>query len=133
MLYKLHKLVPQPSRHYYPLENIRIIFHQSSSKADLSSLLRQQLSSRLESAFYLQNKTLSSSPLGKKVIMPPVQGPPHMNSERPGCLSLRNIQLLYQRLMRLCTPIILIINITTMRKIVKYFCKMFHYRCLTGF
>ena len=67
MLYKLHKLVPQPSRHYYPLENIRIIFHQSSSNADLSSLLHQQLSSRLESAFYLQNKTLSSSPLTKKL------------------------------------------------------------------
>ena len=57
--------------------------------------------------------------------MPPVQGPAHMNSERPGCLSLRNIQLLYQRLMRLCTPIILIINITTMRKIVNYFRKIF--------
>ena len=34
MLYKLHKLVAQPSKHYYLLENIRITFHQSSNKAD---------------------------------------------------------------------------------------------------
>ena len=78
---------------------------------------------------FIQYTLLLSS--NKKVIMPPAQGPPHINSERP-CLSLRNIQLLYQRLMRLCTPIILVINITTKRKIVNYFRKTFHYRCLTG-
>ena len=64
--------------------------------------------------------------------MPPTQGLQQMNRERPGCLSLHNIQLLYLRLMKLCTPIILVINITTMQKIVKYFRKMFHYTCLTG-
>ena len=79
---------------------------------------------------FVQDTFLLSS--DKNVIMPPAQGPPHINSERPGCLSLRNIQLLYLGLIRFCTPIILVINITTMRKVVNYFRKMFHYRCLTG-
>ena len=79
---------------------------------------------------FVKDTPLLSS--NKNVIMPPAQGPPHMDRERPGCLILRNIQLLYLRLMRLCAPIILVINITTMRKIVNYFRKMFHYRCLTG-
>ena len=79
---------------------------------------------------FVQDTLLHSC--NKNVIMAPAQGPPHMNSERPRCLSLHNTQLLYQRLMRLCTPIILVINITTKRKIVNYFRKTFHYRCLTG-
>ena len=58
--------------------------------------------------------------------MPPAQGLPHMNKERPGCISLHNIRLLYLRLMKLSTPIILVKDITTMRKIVNYFRKMFH-------
>ena len=33
MLCKLHKLISQPSKHYYLLENIRM-FHQRSSKVD---------------------------------------------------------------------------------------------------
>ena len=42
-----------------------------------------------------------------------------MNTERPKCLYLHNIQLLYLGLMKLRTPIILVISITTMRKIVQ--------------
>ena len=29
MLYELHELVVQPSKHYYPLENVAQIFHQN--------------------------------------------------------------------------------------------------------
>ena len=34
MLCKLHKPIAQPSKHYYLFENLRIIFHQRSSKVD---------------------------------------------------------------------------------------------------
>ena len=57
--------------------------------------------------------------------MPPAQGPKRMNRERPGYLSLHNIQLLYLRLMNLCTAIILVVNIITMRKVLNYFRKSF--------
>ena len=132
MFYKLYKLVPQPPKHYYLLENISSSKFQQSRPFPLPFVnsCHEDLNLHLIYKIFVQDTPLLSS--NKNVIMPPAQGPPHMNSERPGCLSLRNTQLLYQRLMRLCTPIILVINITTMRKIVNYFRKMFHYRCLTG-
>ena len=132
MFYKLHKLVAQPSKHYYLLENISSSKFQQSGPFPLPFVnsCHEDLNLHLIYKIFIQDTPLLSS--NKNVIMPPAQGPPHMDRERPGCLSLRNIQLLYLGLMRLCAPIILVINITTMRKIVNYFRKMFHYRCLTG-
>ena len=132
MFYKLHKLVAQPSKHYYLLENISSSKFQQSRPFPIPFVnsCHEDLNLHLIYKIFVQDTPLLSS--NKNVIMPPAQGPPHMDRERPGCLSLRNIQLLYLRLMRLCAPIILVINITTMRKIVNYFRKMFHYRCLTG-
>ena len=132
MFYKLHKLVAQPSKHYYLLENISSSKFQQSRPFPLPFVnsCHEDLNLHLIYKIFVQDTPLLSSK--KNVIMPPAQGPPHMDRERPGCLSLRNIQLLYLRLMRLCAFIILVINITTMRKIVNYFRKMFHYRCLTG-
>ena len=127
-LYKLHKLIAQPSKHYFLLENIRI-FHQSSSKADPFQPPPPSPFVNTPPPFLQDTPLLSSN---KKVIMPPAQGPTHMNRERPGCLYFHNIQLLHVRLMKLCTPFILVINIRTMQKIVNYFRKMFHYRCSTG-
>ena len=102
MLWKLHKLVVQPSKHYYLLE-IRITFHQSSNKADpfLPPSSTAVINTWICILFTKSlSKTLSSTPLTKKlschqhkvyhtwtsdknVIMPPAQGPPHMSSERP--------------------------------------------------
>ena len=48
-------------------------------------------------SFVRDTPLLSSN---KKVIMPPTQGLQQMNRERPGCLSLHNIKLLYLRLIK---------------------------------
>ena len=68
MLYKLQKLVAQPSKHYYLLENIRITFHQSSNKADpfLPPSSTAVINTWICILFTKSlSKTLSSSPLTK--------------------------------------------------------------------
>ena len=137
MLWKLHKLVAQPSKHYYLLE-IRITFHQSSNKADpflppsstavintwicifLQNLCPRHSPPLLWQKSYhaTSRRSTTHEPLTKTLSCH--QHKVHHTWAVKGheCLSLRNIQLLDLRLMRLCTPIILVINITTMRKIV---------------
>ena len=73
MLYKLHKLIAKSSRHYYLLENIRIIFHQSSRKADpfphYANSCHQGLNLHFIYKISVQDTPLLSS--NKKVIMSP--------------------------------------------------------------
>ena len=108
MFYKLHKLVAQPSKHYYLLENISSSKFQQSRPFPLPFVnsCHEDLNLHLIYKIFVQDTPFLSS--NKNVIIPPAQGPPHMERERPGCLSLRNIQLLYRRLMRLCALIILV-------------------------
>ena len=72
MLYKLHKLIAQPSKYYYLLENIWIIFHQGSRKADpfphFVNSCYQDLN--LHFIYKIFVRHIPCSPL-TKVIMPP--------------------------------------------------------------
>ena len=93
--------------------NISSKFYQSRPfTPSFVNSCHQELNLHFICKSFVRDTPLLSS--NKKVIMPPTQGLQQMNRERPGCLFLHNIQLLYLRLIKLCTPIILVINITTM-------------------
>ena len=91
MFYELHMLVPQPSKHYYLLENISPSKFQQSGPFPLPFVnsCYEDLNLHLIYKIFVQDTPLLSS--NKNVIMPPAQAPPHMDRERLGCLSLRNI------------------------------------------